>query len=125
MQPIAFAPQPTNWQTLISSEILGPFASRTGWIWSREHKDPRTAKPSKAVTSQTGVNIIKSILGKALVTRFMRKSVSKTLEAEPTNGATANPRPGDNERKLIIAQRVIDFEKQKVGMKVLRSVGGT
>ena len=70
---MCFGSPKASWGSIIKSEILGPFAPKSGWIWSPRKKEsvPDPAKKSK----DEKLELIKSIIGKALLARVMKKGV--------------------------------------------------
>ncbi len=100
---MSFSPQKAGWRKLVAAEILGPFASRSGWIWSRQ--------PARRPTN--GFAVIKSAMGKALVARFLRKTVKFASDSEDKE-TIKRARKERRGRMTLEAQRAVDFWCQRV-----------
>jgi len=84
-----FSDEQPNWKDIISSEILGPFASRSGWIW-----DHKTQVPAS--------NIIKSDQGK-IGSKNMQTFIGSLFIAKMLKHKNENSKDLDRSRESVLA----------------------
>jgi hypothetical protein len=66
---MVFDEEGCDWESLAKAEVLGPFASRSAWLWAKEQNDWRL-RAHGSTTGLPSFSAIKTLMAKALVSRM-------------------------------------------------------
>lgn len=128
MPPMCFEKKPTTWESVVNSEILGPFAPKSGWMCAQNKKDSGQATVTNSLEGSVSGSI-RNLLSKILITKLLKKCLASAedirikrhsstthLKTEPVIVKAAQRKGAFNDPGSRAAQRALRLctERRKV-----------